>query len=112
MKIVSIALALLMSLALVGKVFAADEEKTPGKKAPRRPGAEGMDFLRGLKLTDDQKAKVAEINKEFAPKRKELRDKMDGIFTAEQKKAREDAEKRPGMPARGEGKSLKPVEQR
>jgi len=92
MKIVSLGLALLMSLALVGKVFAADEKK-PEDKGAHRPGAEGFDFLRGLKLTDEQKAKVEEINKEFAPKRKAVWEKMDGILTADQKKARDEAVK-------------------
>jgi periplasmic protein CpxP/Spy len=94
MKIVSLGLALLMSLALVGKVFAADEEKAPGGREGRRPGAEGFNFLRGLKLTDEQKAKVEAIDKEFAPKRKALWDKSEGILTADQKKAREEAVKK------------------
>ena len=41
-----------------------------------------------FELTDDQKTKVAELEKEFGPKMKELREKLDKVLTEEQQKAR------------------------
>jgi Spy/CpxP family protein refolding chaperone len=90
MKIVSLGLALLVSLVLVGSALAQDKS---GDRGPRGARGEQFPFLRGLNLTDDQKAKVKEITKEFAPKLKELAEKRDGVLTADQKKAREDAVK-------------------
>ena len=50
-------------------------------------------MLKGLNLSDEQKAKVEELRKEYGPKFKESWQKMDGILTAEQKKARQEAAK-------------------
>ena len=94
MKVVSTVLALIVSLVIVGSLAAQDEKKAPENKRPPRAemGPLGM-LLRNLKLTDDQKAKVEELQKAAEPKNKELREKMDKILTADQKKARDDAMK-------------------
>lgn len=79
--------ALLLSPAL------ADDEKTKKKgnaKASARKEQPAVQLPKDITLTDDQKAKVAEIEKEFAPKMKEAREKLDKVLTEEQKKARQD----------------------
>jgi Spy/CpxP family protein refolding chaperone len=58
MKIVSTLLALAVALTIVGNLSAAD-------KAPAKPKQDGMrspfDVVKGLNLTDEQKAKVDEL---------------------------------------------------
>jgi Spy/CpxP family protein refolding chaperone len=89
MKFVAGLLALAVALTVVGKLSAADDA-TPkagkGQHAMHGP----WDMLRGLQLTDEQKAKVHEVMKEYGPKLKTARD---SILTDEQKKARDDAVK-------------------
>lgn len=92
MRVVSAMLALAVSLALVGSLLAADE-KTPRESRNRQQVVQGLEFLRGLNLSDDQKAKVEEIKKEYAPKFKALEEKREGVITADQKKARDEAAK-------------------
>ena len=63
---------------------------------PRGPTA-GMpgfpDFFKNLNLSDAQKAKLADLRKEYEPKFKANHEKMESILTAEQKKARDEAVK-------------------
>ncbi|MEN6458801.1 MAG: hypothetical protein ABFC63_07715 [Thermoguttaceae bacterium] len=93
MRLVSAVLALCVSLALVSNLL-AEEKKPPTKEGKKHAEfVPGMEMLRGLNLTDEQKAKVAEIKKEYGPKFKALAKKRDAIFTAEQKKARDEAVK-------------------
>jgi Spy/CpxP family protein refolding chaperone len=58
-------------------------------------------MVRGLELSDAQKAKLEEIKKEQGPKMREAYEKMSSILTEDQKKAREEAMKA----AREAGKS-------
>ena len=60
-------------------------------------------MLAGLEISDDQKAKLGEIQKEFGPKLLEAMKAMDGILTPEQKQARAEA----GKAARDAGKKGK-----
>lgn len=66
---------------------------TPGARRGERPagterraGADGSraEFPAEIKLTDDQQAKLQEINATFAAKQAELAKKREGILTAEQ----------------------------
>jgi Spy/CpxP family protein refolding chaperone len=50
-------------------------------------------MLSRLDLTADQKAKVADLKKEYAPKFEELRKKAEDLLTGDQKKARDTARK-------------------
>jgi Spy/CpxP family protein refolding chaperone len=108
MRVVSTVLALAVSLAVVGSLFAQEK----GKKGPRegkRPGGaiERIDgMVKNLNLTDDQKAKLEEIKKEYGPKLKEAGQKMETILTPEQKKARQEAAKA----AKQAGKSREEVQ--
>ena len=49
------------------------------------------EMFKELNLTDEQKSKIEAVQKEYAPKTKELREKMDSILTEDQKKARKEA---------------------
>jgi Spy/CpxP family protein refolding chaperone len=107
MRVAKTVLALAVALVMVGSLVAQDKEK----KAPRegrRPG--GMlgrvdEMVKNLNLTDEQKAKLEEIKKEYAPKIKELEQTREGILTPEQKKARQEAMKA----AKDAGKSRQEV---
>ncbi len=94
MKVVASVLALALALTMVGKL-AADEKSCPLAASHHH----GMlhDLLKGLNLTDDQKAKVKELRKEYEPKFKAA---ADSVLTADQQKARDDAVKA----AKAEGK--------
>ena len=107
MKTVSAVLTLAVSLMLVGNLLAADEKKPrehrggPGR-GMMMPGP--FDVLKGLNLTDEQKAKVDELKKSVEPKLKDAMKKYNGSLTDDQKKAREEAmkaareaKKRPSM---------------
>jgi Spy/CpxP family protein refolding chaperone len=96
MRVASTVLALAVALVMVGSLSAADKEK----KAPREGRHQGGGMLgrvdemvKTLNLTDDQKVNLEEIKKEYAPKVKELEQKMEGILTPEQKTARQEAVK-------------------
>jgi Spy/CpxP family protein refolding chaperone len=96
MRVVSAVFALAVSLIMVGNLLAADEKPTREGNRPHRPAMErgdlfGGEMLKGLNLTDDQKAKVDDLKKEYGPKLKEAWEKTDAILTADQKKAREEA---------------------
>ena len=108
MRVVSALLALAVSLVIAGSLWAADEKKAPENR-PHDRGAPGLDMiLRGvnrLDLTDDQKAKIEDLKKEYGPKFKALQEKREGILTADQKKAGQEAAKT----ARDAGKSRREV---
>jgi Spy/CpxP family protein refolding chaperone len=88
MRVVASMLALAVALTFVGKLMAADEAAPKAK--PHQHGA-ALGVLKGVDLTAEQKKQVAAVMKEYAPKLKEMHQKVDGILTAEQKKAREEA---------------------
>ena len=88
--VLTLGVVLLMASALAA---APKKGKGKKKKAPRCPAAQRVDrMLSGLTLTDEQKAKLDEIKKEFGPKLMEVMKKMD-VLTPEQKKARAEAAK-------------------
>ena len=95
MRVVSTVFALAVSLMIGGNLLAADEKTAPegGRHHHSMMGqwnAFPDQMLKGLNLTDDQKAKVEALKKEYAPKLKEA---ADSVLTADQKKARDDAVK-------------------
>lgn len=93
MKAVRTVLALLVSLVIVGSLSAAEERTGPEGKHPRQTMMDRWAMLNGVDLTDDQKAKVEEVKKEYGPKLKEARKEIDGILTADQRKVRDEAVK-------------------
>jgi Spy/CpxP family protein refolding chaperone len=92
MRAVSCVFALAVSLLAVGSLLAAEEKASHEGRHHRPmmdPGAMFPDrMLKGLCLTDEQKAKVETLKKEYTPKLKEAWQKVDGVLTDEQKKAR------------------------
>jgi Spy/CpxP family protein refolding chaperone len=97
MRSVSVVLGLAASLFLAGNLLAADQSQPPqhGHHGPPGMGPSPMErvdeMVKPLNLTDEQKAKIAELKKEYAPKFKEAHEKVDSILTPEQKKARQEA---------------------
>jgi Spy/CpxP family protein refolding chaperone len=97
MRIVASVLALAVALTIVGKLSAADDKACPATKPQHHAMGLPWDILKGLDLTDEQKAKVKELRKGCEPKFKEA---VDNVLTADQKEARDDAIKA----AKGAGK--------
>jgi Spy/CpxP family protein refolding chaperone len=91
---VTTVLTLVVSLAVAGSLRAADEGKKAhdGKHAQRPLAFTGVN-VDLLKLTDDQKAKVADLQKEYGPQAADLAKKMAAILTDDQRKARAEAMK-------------------
>jgi Spy/CpxP family protein refolding chaperone len=104
MRVVRVVLILAVALLMALPVLAQEKKKREGKR-----GGPGFDplamMLRDLNLSDEQKAKVEDVKKEFGPKLAEVRKKMDGVFTEENKKDRAEAEKA----AKDAGKSPREV---
>lgn len=97
MKTVRGVLTCVVCMAIASSVLAA-EAKPGGRRGPGGPGRGAGDptaridyMVRGLDLTDAQKAKIEDIKKEFGPKLKAAQEKQDSILTDEQKKARTEA---------------------
>ena len=101
MRVVNIVLALALSSLAIGHVLAdPGTPGTPGKKCPadnQGTSAQRMQLLPGLSrldLTADEKAKFAELKKEYGPKLQEIRQAKEAVLTAEQKKARQERARR------------------
>jgi Spy/CpxP family protein refolding chaperone len=102
MRILSSALAMCLVVLAVGNLMADDPappNTTPSKRGPRM-GMGPLEFIQGLDLTDDQKAKLSSLREEYRPKFKETSEKMAALYTPEQKQALKDALKS----LRGSGK--------
>ena len=95
---ICLTLAVLMSAACV-----ADEKEKKGRKRERKAPTVTARFVKGLELSEEQKGKVAAIDKEFGAKLKELAEKRKGLLTEEQKKAQAAAMKE-ARAARADGK--------
>ena len=81
MRVVNAMLALAVSLALVGSLWAGEGPKPPKGKHHGHPRMEQRDVfqteaIKGLSLTDDQKSKFENLKKEYEPKLKEAWQKM------------------------------------
>ncbi len=96
---------LLLAVAvLVALPVMAAEKKAAAKKAPKCPAAAYVErMLQGMTLTEDQKTKLGDIQKEFGPQLVDLAKKRQAILTPEQRKAEAEASKA----ARAEGKKGK-----
>ena len=71
LKAVSTVLALVVSLMVVGTLAAQQQRHREGFRGGQ-PGFDRIEaMVKDLKLTDDQKAKVTELKKEYEPKFKE-----------------------------------------
>ncbi|MEN6559023.1 MAG: hypothetical protein ABFC54_12685 [Thermoguttaceae bacterium] len=94
MRLGSMLLALLVSLTVVGNLSAGEKKQRLERQHAAHRVADPVDaILRGVTLTDEQKAKINELKAEYGPKLLEAQQKMNGVLTAEQKKARNEAAK-------------------
>lgn len=83
---------LVMALVIATPLLAQKPKEAAAKKAPPCPAAQRIEqWTKGLSLTDEQKAKLDPVKKEFGPKLMDLMKKREAIFTAEQKQARGEA---------------------
>jgi len=89
MRRISLALALFGVLALV--VGSARAEKKAEKKAAAKPSDAAFNFPKQVQLTDEQKTKLEEVKKEYAPKLDAVDAKIGVVITPERKKARDEA---------------------
>ena len=96
----------LLSLCLAASMLSplmAQDAKAKGKKKQAAKEQPAVQLPKEITLTDEQKTKVAELEKEYGPKMKELREKLDRGLSDEQKKARQEVTKE----AREKGKEGK-----
>ncbi len=97
MRAICSLLAVVVSLAVVGNLWAGEEKSQKEGKHPRHPAMDRGDMvlppqmLKGLNLTDEQKTKVDALKKEYGAKFKDAWKKAGDIVTADQKKARDEA---------------------
>lgn len=96
--------ALAACLLASASLSAAEQGQAPASRAAGRriAAAAGLEMLQGVNLTTEQKAKVEEIRKDLGGKIRDALQKLDGVLTEEQKKARAEAVKA----ARGSGRGL------
>ena len=76
---------LLLAFAVITPTFAADKANKAKKK---KPAPVAIKVPSGVTLNEDQRAKLAALNKELGPKLIACRKEAAGIITADQKKAR------------------------
>jgi len=94
LKVASTVFALVVSLVLVDSLSAQQNGRGQGRRGPgSMTMIDRVERVKDLNLTDGQKAKLAELKKEYAPKLKKANEKLDDVLTAEQKKARDEAMK-------------------
>jgi Spy/CpxP family protein refolding chaperone len=91
LRVTSIALAVVASLVFVESLSAQQNGRGQRHRGQFPSFIQMIEKNKDLKLTDDQKTKLTALDKEYAPKRKELAGTMDKVLTAEQKKARKEA---------------------
>jgi len=101
----------LVALMAVSSAAAAQRGKErKGRARPNRRLQTLTNLLKNIELTDEQKPKVAELQKEFAPKFAALRDNQNAALTKEQKTARQDAMKKAKESGKKYAQALKEVE--
>jgi hypothetical protein len=105
MRRVSLALALFGVLALLAGPATADEKKAEPKKGAAKASDAAFNFPKQVQLTDDQKAKLEELKKEYGPKLDAIDARVGAIMTPERRKTEAEARKK----AAADGKKGKEV---
>ena len=100
-------LALALVFGLVTPGLCQDAKAKRLKPNAARKDRSSVHLPKDITLTDEQKKKVEEIEKEYAPKMKDLHEKLKKVLTEEQKKARHNVTK----DAKTGGKRGKEVQQ-
>jgi Spy/CpxP family protein refolding chaperone len=98
LRVASTVLALVVSLVLADSLLAQQPARGQGRGQGRRGQSatamiDRLERIPGINLTDEQKTKLSELKKAYAPKAKTLADKLTAVPTDEQKKARDAAMK-------------------
>jgi len=85
--------ALLFAVAFAVTVPLVAQYKNAAKARKGAPVAAAFELPKGsgIELNEEQKKKVEELKKEYGPKLKEAQEKLDGLLSADQKKAQEEA---------------------
>lgn len=88
-----IVLTMVALVSMTAAMAQSDKQQNADQQGPRRPNPEMMvEFMaRELKLTDDQKAKVVDLNKEYEQR-------MQKILSEDQYKQYQQMRMRPGRP--------------
>lgn len=102
MKTLKVVTCLTLAVVL-SAVTVADEKEKKGKNRQRKAPSVTARFVKGLELSEEQKGKLAAIDKEYGAKLKELAEKRKNLLTEDQKKAQAAAMKE-ARAARGDGK--------
>jgi Spy/CpxP family protein refolding chaperone len=84
----------LVALALVALVATSSfaQEKKKKNAGPPQQVAQMIKKTEGLGLSEEQTKKVKEIAESYTPKFREVNQKLNAVLTAEQKKARQEAQ--------------------
>jgi Spy/CpxP family protein refolding chaperone len=90
-RVASVALAVIVSLVLVDTLSAQQSGRGQRHRGGFPSLIQMIEKNKDLNLTDDQKSKLTALDKQYAPKQKELATTMDKVLTADQKKARREA---------------------
>ncbi len=91
LRFASIALAVIASLVFVESLSAQQNTRGHRRQAGDRSVIEWVTNNKDLNLTADQKTKLAELQKQYSPKLKELAETRGKVITAEQRKASREA---------------------
>src|SRR5438105_1763805 len=102
MRRVTLALALLGLVALIAGQATAKE-----KKSTTKPSDAAFTFPKQIQLTDEQKTKLEELKKEYAPKLDAIDAKIAVVMTPERQKTAAEARKK----ATDDGKKGKEVQE-
>jgi hypothetical protein len=102
MRRVSIVLPLIGLFLLAPGLRAADDAKAQAK-----PSDKAFTFPKQIQLTDEQKAKLEDLKKEYGPKLDEIDTRLAPIMTPERQKAAAEARKK----ATDDGKKGKEVQE-
>ena len=103
MRSVRIVLILAVAVLIASPLLAKEAKKKAAKPAPCPADQYLTRMLGNVTLTAEQKTQIDALKKEFGPKLKEARKKVDDVLTADQKKARGEAMKK----AKADGKTGK-----
>src|SRR5437868_6308929 len=108
--------ALAVSSMIVGTLLADDAPKAPAKDKPAAGGHAvavpvPMIKIPGVEWNDDQQAKIKDFQKEYAAKFIEATKKLEAMFTADQKKARDEAVKEAQQAGKKQPEIMKAVQE-
>lgn len=112
LKALQCVVAGVVSLSLVAGAGAEDAAKEKGKKRPERQQPSiTMTMVKGIEITDEQKEKLAAIDKEFAGKLEELQKQQGSILTEDQLAAQREAGRKAKEAGQKPGEARKEIEE-